>query len=55
MAKNKRPQSPKPKAHDPLNARTRAVVDRAGSNAAGPHPTGREYKRNPKHKNRQEW
>lgn len=46
MNKNKRPQTPK----DKLNARTRAVVDRAGSNAGQPHRLKTDYTRKTKHK-----
>lgn len=46
MAKNKRAQAPK----DRLNSRTRAVVDRARSNAGQPHRLATTYTRKTKHK-----
>lgn len=48
---NKRPQAPK----DRLNSRIRAEVDRARSNAGGPHKLATDYRRKPKHPKRQEW
>lgn len=45
----------KQKPKDKLNSRTRAVVDRAGSNAGQPHRLKTDYNRKPKHKNRQDW
>lgn len=42
---NRRPQTTK----DTLDRRFRAEVDRARSNAAGPHPRAVDYKRKPKH------
>ena len=42
---NKRPQAKK----DKLDARTRAEVDRARSNAGGPHKLATDYRRKPKH------
>ena len=51
MTQRKRDQKPK----DKLNARTRAVVDRARSNAGQPHKLKTDYNRKPKHRNRQEW
>lgn len=45
MNKNKRPQTPK----DTLNVRIRAEVDRARSNAGGPHKPKTDYRRKPKH------
>ena len=52
MAKNKkRPQAQK----NSLDKRIRAEVDRARSNAAGPHKLATNYNRKPKHRNRQEW
>lgn len=46
MNKNKRPQTPK----DSLNARARAEVDRARSNAGQPHRLKTTYTRKSKHK-----
>lgn len=46
MAKNRRTQTQK----DTLDKRFRAEVDRARSNAAGPHPSGAKYTRKAKHK-----
>jgi len=45
MARNTRPQAPKPT----LDKRMRAEVDRARSNAAGPHRKATDYRRKPKH------
>ena len=45
MPKNKRAQAPK----DTLNSRTRAVVDRARSNAGQPHRLKTTYTRKTKH------
>lgn len=42
---NKRPQAKK----DNLDKRIRAEVDRARSNAAGPHRAATDYRRKPKH------
>lgn len=44
-------QSPK----DRLDQRTRAEVDRARSNAGGPHRLKTTYTRKTKHKGRQDW
>lgn len=49
MANNRRPQTTK----DTLDKRFRAEVDRARSNAAGPHPSKAKYTRKAKHKNRE--
>lgn len=51
MAKNRRPQTPKPT----LDKRIRAEVDRARSNAAGPHRLATTYTRKDKHKGRRDW
>jgi hypothetical protein len=51
MAKNRRPQTPKPT----LDKRIRAEVDRARSNAGGPHRLATTYTRKAKHKGRQDW
>lgn len=48
MNKNKRPQANK----DRLNARIRAEVDRARSNAGQPHRLKTTYTRKTKHKGR---
>lgn len=45
MNKNKRTQAKK----DNLDKRIRAEVDRARSNAAGPHRPATDYRRKPKH------
>lgn len=42
---NRRPQTTK----DTLDRRIRAEVDRARSNAAGPHKAASDYRRKPKH------
>ena len=49
MSKNKRPQAPKRK----IDSIGRAEVDRARSNAAGPHRKATDYRRRPKHRARQ--
>lgn len=46
--KNRRPQTPKSK----IDAIGRAEVDRARSNAGGPHKLATDYRRRPKHKGR---
>lgn len=51
MANNRRPQTKK----DTLDRRIRAEVDRARSNAAGPHKRASDYSRKTKHKGRQDW
>jgi hypothetical protein len=51
MANNRRPQTTK----DTLDKRFRAEVDRARSNAAGPHPSKAKYSRKDKHKGKQDW
>ena len=43
------------KQKDTLDKRIRAEVDRARSNAAGPHRKATNYTRKTKHKGRQEW
>lgn len=48
MNKNKRPQAKK----DTLDKRIRAEVDRARSNAGGPHRLKTTYSRKTKHKGR---
>lgn len=50
-ATNRRNQTPK----DTLDRRIRAEVDRARSNAAGPHKRASDYSRKTKHKGRQDW
>lgn len=45
MAKNRRTQTQK----DTLDRRFRAEIDRAKSNAAGPHKRANDYQRKPKH------
>lgn len=48
---NRRPQTPKSK----IDAIGRAEVERARSNAGGPHKLATDYRRKPKHPKRQEW
>lgn len=48
---NRRPQTNK----DTLDKRFRAEVDRAHSNAAGPHPSAAKYNRKDKHKGKRDW
>jgi len=51
MKTNRRPQTKK----DTLDKRIRAEVDRARSNAGGPHRLATTYSRKAKHKGRQDW
>ena len=45
----------KQKPKDTLDKRIRAEVDRARSNAAGPHRLATKYTRKDKHKGRRDW
>lgn len=52
-SKNRRPQASKRKRE--IDAIGRAEVDRARSNAGGPHRLATTYNRKPKHRNREEY
>lgn len=49
--KNRRPQASKRQ----IDAIGRAEIDRARSNAGGPHKSKTAYTRKPKHRNREEY
>lgn len=55
MGKNKRQRPQASKRQREIDAIGRAEVDRARSNAAGPHRMKTTYTRKPKHRNREEY